>query len=438
LLERCAFEDRPEGLTPLTEGRRAELRQESMAMADRALRVLGLAWREVDDEKSLPNERDLIFAGLAGMIDPPREKAPSAVAKCRSAGIRPVMITGDHPATAVAVARATGIVLPNDETISGKELSNLSNEELSDHVAKISVYARVLPEHKLRVIKALRSRGEVVAMTGDGVNDAPAIKMADIGIAMGITGSDVTKEASDMVLTDDNFASIVNAVEEGRGIYDNIQAFVHYLLASNASEILLVLVAAVINWPVPLLPMQLLWINLITDGFPALALAMEKPAADVMQRRPRRPNEPFFNRERAWRIGIHGALISAVMIGGFAWGYHRGGVSYGQAIAFYVTTFTQLFFSFACRSQHRTLSQLGLFSNPWLSGAVIFSGLVQVALIALPFTRAVFFRDVSSFGSDWLIIFLLSLAPAALVETGKIIKSWFHGHRARGTAEPSA
>lgn len=435
LLERCAFEDRPEGVTPLTEERRTELRQESTAMSDRALRVLALAWREVGDERSLPNEHDLIFAGLAGMIDPPREEAPPAVAKCRSAGIRPVMITGDHPATAIAVARATGIVLPNDEVISGRELAALSNDEFSERTERISVYARVLPEHKLRVIKALRSHGEVVAMTGDGVNDAPAIKMADIGIAMGISGTDVTKEASDMVLTDDNFASIVNAVEEGRGIYDNIQAFVHYLLASNASEILLVLVAAVIDWPVPLLPMQLLWINLITDGFPALALAMEKPAADVMQRRPRQPNEPFFNRARAWRIGIHGALISAVMIGGFAWGYHRGGVSHGQAVAFYVTTFTQLFFSFACRSQRYSLAHLGIFSNPWLAAAVIFSGLLQVSLSWLPLTHEVFFRGTSFLGIDWLIIFLLALAPAILVEIGKMMGLWFKGRRAGESIE---
>ena len=298
LLERCAFEQRPNEVVPLTPARREELREKSRAMADRALRVLGLAWREADENFKTHAEHDLIFVALTGMIDPPREEARSAVAKCKSAGIRPVMITGDHPATALAVARQSGVAGEQDRVVTGAQLDGLSDEELAAEVENLPVYARVSPEHKLRVVKALKARGEVVAMTGDGVNDAPAVKMADIGIAMGITGTDVTKEASDMVLTDDNFASIVNAVEEGRGIYDNIQEFVHYLLSCNASEIALVLFAAVIGWPVPLIPLQLLWINLITDGIPALALAMEKPAADVMRRPPRPPREPFFTYER--------------------------------------------------------------------------------------------------------------------------------------------
>jgi len=431
LLEQCAWEQGRDGPIELTEARRVEILGESRAMADRALRVLGLAWRELDPGAPVPNECDLVFAGLAGMLDPPRQSARLAVGRCRSAGIRPVMITGDHPATALAVARATGIAAPNDNAVSGTEMDRLSEDEFAARVSTIAVYARVMPEHKLRVVKALRARGEVVAMTGDGVNDAPAVKMADIGLAMGITGTDVTKEASDMVLTDDNFASIVNAVEEGRGIYDNIQAFVHYLLASNTSEILIVLFAAVIDWPVPLLPIQLLWINLITDGFPALALAMEKPAADVMQRQPRPPNEPFFNRLRAWRIVLHGLLISGVMIGGFAWGYRKGEVGYAQAMAFYITTFTQLFFSFACRSQRYTLAELGIFSNPWLSIAVIVSGLLQLGLLALPLTREVFFHGIAGFGSDWLVIFLLSLTPPILVELAKVVGRWLQARTDR-------
>ena len=424
LLQRCAFEYRAGETIALTDARRDELLQASRAMAERALRVIGLAWRELA-AGDLPNERNLLFVALAGMIDPPREEARFAVARCRSAGIRPVMITGDHPSTALAVARATGIASPDDVAISGLELNTLSDDELSRRVSQIPVFARVMPEHKLRVIKALRSRGEIVAMTGDGVNDAPAVKMADIGIAMGITGTDVTKDASDMVLTDDNFASIVNAVEEGRGIYDNIQAFVHYLLASNASEILLVLFAAVIGWPVPLLPIQLLWINLITDGFPALALAMEKPAFDVMQRHPRAPNESFFVRARVWRIGIHGMFISVVMIGGFAWGYGKAGVAYAQAMAFCVATFAQLFFSFACRSQRYTIAQLGILSNWWLAIAVIASGLLQVGLFSFPLTREIFFHGASFSRADWLLIFLLAITPVSLVEIGKLVRLWF-------------
>lgn len=225
-----------------------------------------------------------------------------------------------------------------------------------------------------------------------------------------------------MVLTDDNFASIVNAVEEGRGIYDNIQEFVHYLLSSNASEIVLVLVAALIGWPVPLIPIQLLWINLISDGIPALALAMEKPAADVMHRRPHPPNEPFFTRRRGGQILLHGTLMATVMIAGFAYAYREAGTAYAQALVFYITVFAQLFFSFACRSQRFTLPQLGLFSNLWLLGAIAVSGLLQIALLWLPFTRRVFFEITPHFGFDWVLIFVLALLPVSLVEIAKIIR----------------
>jgi Ca2+-transporting ATPase len=423
LLERCVFEQQPDEIVPLSETRRHELLQQGREMADRALRVLGLAWREADENFKIHPERDLIFVALVGLIDPPRAEARVAVAKCKSAGIRPVMITGDHPATALAIARQTGVAGEQDRVVTGARLDRMGDGELSDGVDQIPVYARVSPEHKLRVVKALKARGQVVAMTGDGVNDAPAVMMADIGIAMGITGTDVTKEASDMVLTDDNFASIVNAIEEGRGIYDNIQEFVHYLLSCNASEIALVLFAAVIGWPVPLIPIQLLWINLITDGIPALALAMEKPAADVMRRRPRPPGEAFFTRERGLRILRHGFLMAAVAIGGFSYAYLEHGVVRAQATAFYVTTFAQLFFSFACRSQRQTMPQLGLFSNPYLLGAIFLSSILQMSLLWFPLTRRVFFDTASFSDFDWLLIFLLALTPVSLVEIRKIIRS---------------
>ncbi len=423
LLERCAFEQRNGEQTPLSQARREELLEQSRGMANRALRVLGLAWRDVDADFKKRGEHDLIFAGLVGMIDPPREKARVAVAKCKSAGIRPVMITGDHPATAMAIAHELNIAVGQDTAITGLEVDALSDEELLAEVEGLSVYARVSPEHKLRVVQALKARGQVVAMTGDGVNDAPAVKMADIGIAMGVTGTDVTKEASDMVLTDDNFASIVNAVEEGRGIYDNIQEFVHYLLSCNASEIALVLFAAVVGWPVPLLPIQLLWINLVTDGLPALALAMEKPEPDVMSRPPRPPNEPFFTRQRGARIIFHGVLISAVAIAGFAYSYLREDASYAQATAFYVVTFTQLFFSFACRSQRYTLPQLGIFTNPYLLAAIVLSGILQMSLLWIPLTRHILFKSVPHFGWDWLVIFLMGLTPVSVVEITKIIRA---------------
>jgi Ca2+-transporting ATPase len=431
LLERCAFEQQNGEYTPLSQARREELLEQGSDMANRALRVLGLACRDVDADFRKHGEHDLVFAGLVGMIDPPREEARVAVAKCKSAGIRPVMITGDHPATAMAIAHELNIADGRDTAITGLEVDALSDEELLADAEKLSVYARVSPEHKLRVVQALKARGQVVAMTGDGVNDAPAVKMADIGIAMGVTGTDVTKEASDMVLTDDNFASIVNAVEEGRGIYDNIQEFVHYLLSCNASEIALVLFAAVIGWPVPLLPIQILWINLVTDGLPALALAMEKPEPDVMSRPPRPPKEPFFTRQRGARIIFHGVLISAVAIAGFAYSYLREDASYAQATAFYIVTFTQLFFSFACRSQRYTLPQLGIFTNLYLLAAIVLSGILQVSLLWIPLTRHILFKSVPHFGWDWLVIFLLGLTPVSVVEITKIIRGW---HTKQATA----
>jgi P-type Ca2+ transporter type 2C len=423
LLDRCAFEHRDGKIVSLSPERRNEVLAQSREMAKRALRLLALGYREIGDGSPHYEERDLVFAGLVGMIDPPREKARVAVAKCQSAGIRPVMITGDHPATALAIAKEVKIASDGDTEITGLELDALSDDQFAEKVNHIAVYARVSPEHKLRVVQALKANGEVVAMTGDGVNDAPAVKMADIGIAMGITGTDVTKEVSDMVLTDDNFASIVNAVEEGRGIYNNIQQFVHYLLSCNISEVALVLFAAVVGWPVPLLPIQILWINLITDGLPALALAMEKPEPDVMSRKPRPAGEPFFTIRTGSQILVHGFVMAIVNIGAFAYAYARGDTSYAQALTFYVTTLAQLFFSFACRSQRYTLPQLGLFTNPYLFAAIVLSGILQISLLGFGITRDVFFKTAPRFGFDWLTIFLLALVPVSMVEIAKIIRA---------------
>ena len=423
LLERCAFEHRNGIIASLSPERRSEILERSREMAKRALRLLALAYRKIDDHSLPYAEEDLVFAGLVGMIDPPREEARVAVAKCQSAGIRPVMITGDHPATALAIAKELKIASDNQTEITGLELDVLSNDELLDKVDIVAVYARVSPEHKLRIVEALKAKNQVVAMTGDGVNDAPAVKIADIGIAMGITGTDVTKEVSDMVLTDDNFASIVNAVEEGRGIYNNIQEVVHYLLSCNISEVALVLFAAVVGWPVPLLPIQILWINLITDGVPALALAMEKPEPDVMSRKPRPASESFFTTQRGSQILIHGFIMAMVNIGAFAYAYAKGGTSYAQAITFYVTTFAQLFFSFACRSQRYTLPQRGIFTNPYLFAAIAVSGIFQLSLLWFGLTRDVFFKTAPQFGFDWLAIILLALVPVSLVESVKMIRA---------------
>ncbi len=436
VLERCTHEDVGAGPEPLTPARRAEILAINAALAGRALRVLALAWRP---EVAWPGssgaaaavESELVFAGLAGMIDPPRDEARAAVATCAAAGIRPLMITGDHPATAFAIARELGIASPEDRVVTAADLDHWSLDELAAQAAGIAVYARVTAEHKLRIVQAWQRRGEVVAMTGDGVNDAPAIRAADIGIAMGLTGTDVTKEASDMVLTDDNFASIVSAVEEGRGIYDNIQKFIHYLLACNAGEVMMMFVAAVVGWPAPLAAIQILWLNLITDGLPALALGLEPPEADLMQRRPRAAREPVVTWERARLILLHGAIMATVSLAAF-WATYRGDatrIAHARTIAFCVTAFTQLLFVFACRSDRHTVWQIGIASNPGLLVAVAVSALLQVSVVMLPFARPVF-EIGTGLGVEWGFVLCVALAPLAVVEGLKCLAGARRQHRA--------
>jgi Ca2+-transporting ATPase len=427
ILAKCTTEQRSGHAEPLTEARRELIMQWSSEMASRALRVLALAYR---DHAEMPgteyDESHLIFAGLVGMIDPPREEAREAVQKCRAAGIHPVMITGDHPETALAIARELHIATEDGRVVTGQELNDLSDADLAAQVDQISVYARVSAEHKLRVVRAWKARGQIVAMTGDGVNDAPAVKAADIGIAMGVTGTDVTKEASDMVLTDDNFASIVNAVEEGRGIFDNIQKFVHYLLSCNAGEVLLMFFAALIGWPVPLLAIQILWINLVTDGLPALALGMEPPERDIMTRQPRPPHEAVITRERGLLILFHGTLVATVAALGF-WIIYQGDESHlarARTVTFCITAFAQLFFAVGCRSQRVTMLGLGLFSNPHLVGAIVISGLLQLSVVTLPFAQPVF--GVTTHPSwEWLLVLLLALTPVTIIEVGKLLRAYF-------------
>ena len=432
ILAKCTTERRDGHAEPLTEARRVLIMRSSSEMASRALRVLALAYREHADTPGTEyDESNLIFAGLVGMIDPPREEAREAVQKCRAAGIHPVMITGDHPATALAIARELHIAAADGRVVTGQELNALSDDELAAQVDQISVYARVSAEHKLRVVRAWKDRGQIVAMTGDGVNDAPAVKAADIGIAMGVAGTDVTKEASDMVLTDDNFASIVNAVEEGRGIFDNIQKFVHYLLSCNAGEVLLMFFAALIGWPVPLLAIQILWINLVTDGLPALALGMEPPERDIMTRQPRPPHEAVITRERGLLILFHGTLVATVAALGF-WIIYQGDESHlarARTVAFCITAFAQLFFAIGCRSQRFTMPELGLFSNPHLLGAIVISGLLQLSVVTLPFAQPVF--GVTAHPSwEWLLVLLLALTPVTIIEVGKLLRAYFVSDKA--------
>ena len=403
-----------------------KLQHHIAAMADRALRVMAFAYRDLTPATEIKlEERDLIFVGLCGMIDPPRDEAKTAVANCHRAGIRPVMITGDHPATAMAIGRELGIADSEALVVTGPEIDNISDAELKSKVADISIYARVTAEHKLRVVKAWQSHGELVAMTGDGVNDAPAIQAANIGIAMGITGTEVTKEAADMVLTDDNFASIVNAVREGRGIYDNIQKFVHYLLSCNAGEVLLMFAASIMGLPLPLVALQILWINLVTDGLPALALAVEAPEPDLMDRKPTPPGEPVLNWTRGSRILLHGVLMAATAFIAFIAVLESAATDlpHARSIAFGIVAFSQLAFAFACRSQTFPLLRLGLHSNKWLVLAVVISALLQVAIMTWGPLQTVFGVVPLSWG-QWILVFFCSLIPMALVELIKISTIW--------------
>ncbi len=428
VVARCTSEHRGGRIEPLDDERRRAILAEASEMASRSLRVLGFALRDVALERVREvEERDLTFVGLAGMIDPPREEVKRAVEECGTAGIRPIMITGDHPQTARAIASELRILREGDRVVTGAELDRLSDEELKDAVETIGVYARVSPEHKLRVVGAWRARGQVVAMTGDGVNDAPAVRSADIGVAMGITGTDVTKGASDMVLTDDNFASIIAAVEEGRGIFDNIQKFVHYLLACNAGEVAFMFLATLIGWPIPLVAIQILWINLVTDSLPALALAMEPPERDVMRRPPRPPKAPVIDGRRGRAMLAHGLLLGGTAAVGFGiiYGGDAANLPRARTAAFCVIAFSQLLFAVSCRSRTETLGELGWTSNLHLWGAIAISTLLQVGVIVIPVAQSVF--EVSTLrAGEWGWVGALAFVPVTVIELGKtVVRVWF-------------
>lgn len=368
LLDRCTHLYTREGIHPLTAQDREHIVAQTSAMANKALRVLGSAWRDLD--KNSPAEltvdqveRDLVFVGLTGMYDPPRAEAKDAVARCRAAGIRVVMITGDHPRTAMAIAEEIGLASADDTAITGVELHKMSDEELLRRTPKIAVYARVTAEHKLRIVRALRKNGDVVAMTGDGVNDAPALKGADIGIAMGKAGTEVTKQAAAMIITDDNFATIVAAVEEGRGIYDNIRKTLQYLLAGNTGELLLMTICVVVGLPIPLLPIHLLWINLVTDGLPALCLAIDPIDPDVMKRHPRRRSERITNRSFLCTMAFTGLLTAGVAFAVYFYVLGTATTEAARTSAFAVLVFAELLRSFGARSETTPVWRISLFSN---------------------------------------------------------------------------
>ncbi|HET9238634.1 MAG TPA: cation-translocating P-type ATPase [Oligoflexus sp.] len=426
LLSCCAHELWDGQVRRLSPARRQEILNANHAMSSRALRVLGLAFRSFPAVQTDYKEDELIYVGLVGMMDPPRDEAKAAIRSCLDAGIMPVMITGDHPATARAIAMELGLTTADGRVMTGQDIDDGPLGQLEKDVAGIAVYARVTPEHKLKVIEAWKKHGAIVAMTGDGVNDAPAVKAADIGIAMGITGTDVTKEASDIILMDDNFVSIVNAVEEGRGILDNIKNIIHYLLAGNVSEVLLVLTCVIVGWPLPLQPMQILWINLATDGFPALALAAERPEPGIMRRKPRPVKEPILSWGNGRRILGHGLLLTAMMLIGFYWSYAlhpptRGQLPLAQTVTFFICAFAQLFFALGCRSQTQTYWSRGALSNPALIGALIVAAGLQFAIVYIPALRVIFLRADPKFGLDtWMPMLILAIFPVSIVELIKI------------------
>ncbi len=361
-------------------------------MSENALRVLAVAYKEIDNIPQNPTseelENDLIFMGLVGMIDPPRPEAKEAVALCRRAGIKPVMITGDHIVTASAIARELGILLDGNFAITGAQLDNMTDRELDEQVENISVYARVSPENKIRIVKAWQRRGQVVSMTGDGVNDAPALKAADIGCAMGITGTDVAKGAADMTLTDDNFATIVDAVREGRGIYSNIKKVVGFLLGTNIGEVIAVFLSMLLWHKTPLLSMQLLWINLVTDSLPAIALGMEAVEQDVMDHKPKPKNEGIFANGLGIRVVLQGMMFAALTLIGFKVGEHiTGAIEGGQTMAFMVLALSQVIQSFNMRSNH-SLFKIGMFSNHTLNWATLASILLVLLVLFTPLKTA--------------------------------------------------
>jgi len=416
----------------LTNAVRDNIQSIAQGMADDALRVLGMAYKQLSDTTEITEtiERDMVFVGLVGMIDPPRAEAKEAIKLCDQAGVKSVMITGDHKTTAVAIAKELGL-LKGGLALTGAELDRISHEELEGLVERIEVYARVSPAHKLRVVEALSKRGHVVAMTGDGINDAPALKKADIGVAMGITGTDVTKEAADMVLTDDNFASIVSAVEEGRGIFGNIKKYLMYLLSSNLGEILLmagaILLGPLIGLPsgaIPLVAIQILWVNLATDGLPAIALSIDPPDPDIMEQKPRPRGQGVFTRPVIILMAIGGIWSCLVNLGIFKWTLDTGrGMLEAQGLCFLTLVLIQFFKAYNFRSEKHSIFKIGFFRNKWLNLAIVWEIMLLLLIVYTPFLQGSF-RTFSLSAFDWLIVILLAATIFPVIEMTKIVIRW--------------
>ena len=444
LITRCNYIYQNGKVTPMNDNIRKQLLRQNQAMTEQALRVLGVAYKELSTAPNKQSERllehDLIFVGLIGMIDPPRPEVYTAVATCKNAGIIPVMITGDHVNTAAAIAKQIGIMTEKDKAITGAQLSKISNDELNSTIDQYRVFARVSPEHKVRIVKAFQSKGNVVAMTGDGVNDAPALKSADIGCAMGISGTDVAKNAADMVLSDDNFNTIVSAVKEGRGIYDNIRKSIHFLLSSNIGEIIVIFLAILLGYPSPLLAVQLLWVNLVTDSLPAISLGVDPPEKDIMKRKPIPASQNMFADGLAYRIVFEGIMIGVLALLAFTIGLRFYDYAYaldglnitqmapsiheitphvGRTMAFCVLSLSELFHAFNMRSR-QSLFKINLFSNKKLLLSFFIGVFLQVSVVSIR-PLATIFKVVPLTTAQWSIVFLLSFLPIVIVELQKYL-----------------
>ncbi len=416
----------------LTPEKRQQILAANQDMARQALRVLAIAYRPLSELPAEPSpvevERELIFVGLLGMIDPARPEVITAVQVAKRAGLKSVMVTGDYKDTAQAIAEEIGLLSPGGDVLTGADLDQLTDEEFAAIVENVDVYARVSPQHKVKIVEAFKAKQHIVAMTGDGVNDAPALKRADIGVAMGITGTDVSKETADMVLTDDNFASIVSAIEVGRVIYSNIRKFVYYLISCNIGEILIIFLALLGGLPVPLRPIQLLWLNLVTDGAPALALGLEKGSPDIMDQPPRPTREPVINQEMRIGILVQAVVMTAAVLLAFVYGLNQypDSLQAAQTVAFATLVMSELFRAYTARSEHFSVFSIGIFSNKWMQWAVGSSFVLLLLVIYVPFLQP-FFGTVSLTLNDWLVMLpLMFLAPIAAEVTKVYLRRRTH------------
>lgn len=406
-----------------TDQLKSTILENSNKMSDDALRVLALSYKIIESNHAPIDslEDNLIFIGLMGMIDPPREEVKGSIELSEKAGIRTIMITGDHKNTAVAIAKELGIANDISQAISGSEIDTYSDDEFIKIINNFRVFARVSPEHKVKIVKAFKSYGNIVSMTGDGVNDAPSLKVADIGVAMGITGTDVAKGAADMVLTDDNFTTIVKAVEEGRNIFNNIKKSILFLLSCNLGEIVALFIAILLNWATPLLPIHILWVNLITDSFPALSLGIDPSDSSVMTQPPRDQKESIFSGRSGKLLILNGILIGITTLFAFKLGekIYPNSLRHAQTMAFVVLSISQLFFSFAMRSESKSLFQIGIFKNKWLIASLAFGIILQFVIISIPFTSTIF-KVYQLSTMDWILVLGISLIPFIFNEIIKI------------------